>query len=359
MRLFVFLVLVALAKSTSAQRITKEKIIDRSRTFPYLGCLYTKTGLILVNHSVHRVSPLTSASYFQLVSRELDSLGSGPTVPNSEWQTQATVQAPTGGYTVATTALSPNWPAERTDLAFYRYANPLSFPYLTKVQDLDGSSNDYSTDLLSAADGYLISADVGGQGVRKQFKLLKTDTTGTILWQKNYGLSTNDFIVGMRYTSEGNILLAGQSSPAPSYAMRLRMLLVSATGDSLTSLSYAYPLPSHPNVSLRANGAFEGRLLALRGGGFAMLAELDSGATTYSMLLKVNRRLQPRWQHTYRARPLFGLRRRMFFGGACELQDSSILVLASNQRGSGQNNPFYLLRVDGTTGQLLHTYEFL
>ncbi|MBO2012021.1 T9SS type A sorting domain-containing protein [Siccationidurans soli] len=158
----------------------------------------------------------------------------------------------------------------------------------------------------------------------------------------------------MRYTADGNILLAGQSAPAPGFDSRLRMLLVNQNGDSLNTLMYAYP-----NGFLRANGAFEDRLLALRGGGFTMLAELDTVGATYSMVLKVNRRLQPQWQFTYRARPLFGFPRRMFFAGACELQDSSVLVLTSNLQGSPNNNPYYLLRLNGTTGQLLNTYQFI
>ena len=75
--------------------------------------------------------------------------------------------------------------------------------------------------------------------------------------------------------------------------------------------------------------------------------------------MKVNRRLQPQWQFTYRPRPLFGLAHRMFFAGACELGDSSVLVLASNQNGSPNNNPYYLLRLSGATGQLLNTYQLL
>ena len=170
--------------------------------------------------------------------------------------------APAGGYTVATTAIGPNWPTDQRDLAFYRYANPLAFPRLTRIQDLDGGSADTSTDLLAAPDGYFISAKIEGPTVpnRKFFRFLKTDTTGVVLWQKDYGLSNNDFICAMRYTPDGNILLAGQSSPAPSYDARLRLLLVNQRGDSLNSLLYA-----DPNGFLRANGAFEDRLLALRG----------------------------------------------------------------------------------------------
>jgi hypothetical protein len=136
--------------------------------------------------------------------------------------------------------------------------------------------------------------------------------------------------------------------------MRLRLLLVNQNGDSLNTLLYG-----HPNSFLRANAAFEDRQLALQGGGFALLAELDTVGATYSVVLKVNRRLQPQWQYTYRAQPLFGFPRSMFLAGACELQDSSVLVLTSNLRGSPNNNPYYLLRLSGTTGQLLNTYQFI
>ena len=358
MRLLLFLLMVGLSAPTYAQRITRETIINRDNTFPYVGCLYTPTGLLLVDHAIYRPLPTSSAHYFQLVSRQLDSLGTGPTVPNSEWRAQATVISPLGGYVVVATTASANWPVERTDLAFYRYANPLALPYLTRIQDLDGSSDDYSTAILAATDGCFISAAVGGRANRLQFKLLKTDTTGTVLWQKNYGVSSNDFIAGMRYTAEGNILLAGQSTPAPSNKLRLRLLLVNPAGDSLASLQYADPALG-PNANLRANGAFEDRLLALRGGHFAMLAEVDTTGATYSTILKVNRRLQPLWRYTYRAPPLFGSARRMSFAGACELRDSSLLVLASNLNGSGNNNPFYLLRLDGATGRLRNTYPLL
>ncbi|MBF9221816.1 T9SS type A sorting domain-containing protein [Hymenobacter sp. BT662] len=279
-------------------------------------------------------------------------------VPNSEWQSRATVLAPTSGYAVATTLASPNWPAERTDLAFYRYGNPLALPRLSRIQDLDGGSNDYSTDILAAPNGYFISAQVGNRAIRKLFRLLRTDTAGAILWQRNYGVGVNDFITGMRYTADGNLVLAGQSSAGPNNDLRLRLLLVNQQGDSLAGLQYAYP-PSAPTGNVRANGAFEDRLLALRNGHFALLAEFDTTGATYSMLLNVDRRLQPRWQYIFRAPPLFGVSRRMFFAGACELRDSSVLVLATNQNSSGHNNPFYLLRLDGATGQLRNTYPLL
>ena len=358
MRLLILLLVLALTGAAHAQRITRDRIIDRSSTAPYVGVLYTPTGQLLVDHAVHRPIPTLFAHYFQLASRQLDSLGSGPAVLNSEWQSQATVLAPNGGYTTATTLTSPNWPAERTDLAIYRYANPLAFPRRTHIQDLDRGSNDYSTDILAAADGYFISAAVVGQSNRQCFKLLKTDTTGAILWQKNYGVSNNDFIVGMRYTSEGNILLAGQSAVLPGNELRLRLLLVNPQGDSLAGLQYNAPALG-ANANVVANGALEDRLLALRGGNFAMLAEVDTTDRTYSMVLKVNRRLQPQWQYTYRPPPLFGMVRRMFFAGACELRDSSVLVLATNTLGSGHNNPFYLLRLDGATGQLRNSYQLL
>lgn len=359
-RFFLSLLVCLLGPSGLAygQRITQEKIVDRSYTFPYVGALCTPTGLLLLDHAVHRPVPTSSAHYFQLVSRHLDSLDVSATIDNSVWQSQATVRSPSGGYAVATTVVGQNWPTEQGDLAFYRYSSPLAFPRITRIKDLDGGSSDYSTDILPAADGYFISAFVTGRSARQQFKLLKMDTTGNIVWQKNYGLNINDVITGMRYTATGNILLSGQSGVAPSNDTRLRMLLVNPAGDSLANLIYQAPNLG-PNANVLANGAFEDRLLALRGGGFAQLAELDTTGTTYSLVLKVNRRLQPQWQFTYRPAPLFGLARRMFFAGACELRDSSILVLASNQFGSPQNNPFYLLRLDGATGQLRNSYQLL
>jgi hypothetical protein len=341
-----------------AQRITREKIVNRSSTLSDVGALYTPAGDLLLDQAVARPVPTASGHFFQLVSRQLDSLGCGPVVPNSEWRAQATVLGPTGGYAVATTLASPNWPAERTDLAFYRYGPPLALPRLSRIQDLDGGSNDYSTDILAASNGYFISAQVGNRDVRKLFKLLRTDTAGAILWQKNYGVGLNDFITGMRYTADGNIVLAGQSSTGPNNDLRLRLLLVNQQGDSLAGLQYAYPLAA-PNGNVRANKATEDRLLAMRNGHFILLAEFDTTGATYSMLLNVNRRLQPQWQYIFRAPPLFGAARRMFFAGACELRDSSVLVLATNQYGSGHNNPFYLLRLDGATGQLRNSYQLL
>jgi len=257
--------------------------------------------------------------------------------------TEWTISTKTGDY-VGSSSVFVGAATNRSDVKLSRYSSDLLVSRWTRQYNLDGLQ-DIGAGLLEAADGYFIPA-VSTRSDRDRFTLLKTDTAGTLLWQKSYGWSGNDLPAYTCYTQTGNILMTGMSSPPPSYRLLVKMLLLDQNGDSLRSLAYE---PFGPNRMATVNFNLNDRVLPLRDRGFLLYSSLDSaGGQPLPFLLKVDEQLQPQWTFVYRPPIGGGLRNSIAFSGLCELRDGSVLVLSANQASTTINRPYYLLRVSPT-----------
>lgn len=87
-------------------------------------------------------------------------------------------------------------------------------------KNLGGTANDYAVDIVEANDGGFIIAgssnsndiDVSGRhGTSTDVWMLKTNNTGTIVWQKMFGGSGSDFPLKMQKTPDGGVVVVGST----------------------------------------------------------------------------------------------------------------------------------------------------
>jgi hypothetical protein len=132
----------------------------------------------------------------------------------------------------------------------------------------------------------------------------------------------------------------------------LKLLLVNQQGDSIRGRQLA---PWGSARSVRVQNYFNNGVLPMRDGGFVLTGYVDSATTAINarppFVLRVDSLLRLRWAY---ALPLVP-REQVVYGHACELADSSVLVLAHAR--DPVRNTFWLHHF-ARTGQRLGTYPF-
>lgn len=96
-----------------------------------------------------------------------------------------------------------------------------------------GSDNEYPSTIIETADGYVFAAttgswsdDVKGKHNSWYFEdvwIVKTDTTGNILWSKCYGGAQDDVAFSMIQTKDGGYLVAGETSSSDGDLVNTRI----------------------------------------------------------------------------------------------------------------------------------------
>ncbi|WP_165903581.1 T9SS type A sorting domain-containing protein [Hymenobacter gummosus] len=205
--------------------------------------------------------------------------------------------------------------------------------------------------------GLLWAGSTFGAANRRRAELVRTDSAGTVLWQRAQGWDLNDYQTDAAYTNTGTVLLAGiylqpHTPPIALPPWGVRLLEVTARGDSVRGVRLA-PRGLRP-VETRYGYH---RLLPLADGGFVLPADgdttLNGRRETQPLLLKVDRQLRLQWWRAYRTS--VGMR----YTNAVALADGSLLVLASGGPGaSGVAYSYYLHRYDAQ-GRLLNEYPFV
>ncbi len=129
--------------------------------------------------------------------------------PGSEYG-RAVIECSAGGYAIVGSTNS--------------YSNPSTDVYLLRVDEMGeymwgkniGAPNkiDWGIDLAEDEFGNFIIAGYTNNSPTGSYDglLLKTNSTGEVIWQKTYGGDDWDFIEGMAVNSAGEIILAGQKT---------------------------------------------------------------------------------------------------------------------------------------------------
>ncbi|WP_165903868.1 T9SS type A sorting domain-containing protein [Hymenobacter gummosus] len=196
--------------------------------------------------------------------------------------------------------------------------------------------------------GLLWAGSTLGATPRRRAELVRTDSVGTVLWQRAQGWDMNDYQMDAAYTNTGTVLLAGVTSlSVTANTWSVRLLEVNAQGDSIRGVVLT---PRGARTVAPQYGHH--RLLPLADGGFVLPADgdttLNGRRETQPLLWKVDRQLRLQWLRAYRAS--VGLR----YFGTVALADGSILVLAAG----GVTSTYYLHRYDAQ-GQFLAQYTFI
>ena len=91
-------------------------------------------------------------------------------------------------------------------------------------KNFGGSDGEYGKSVLEAVDGGLVVAGhTGSFGNRNQVYLLKTDSDGNLLWEKNFGGTDSDYGYSVVETADGGFVVVGITS---SFGSRVQMYLL-------------------------------------------------------------------------------------------------------------------------------------
>lgn len=202
--------------------------------------------------------------------------------------------------------------------------------------------------------GYLIMGFGGIAGTNSNAAVMRTDSLGTILWQRNHGYRFHtegaDY---MEHARHNRVIIAGIAPKAQiTSPARIKLLLLNANGDSLKENTLAINSLNQSEAMLRFG---RNTLVALSDGGYLLTCLVDTINFspqiygTMGVVAKVDSNLQVVWRHVERVNPASGLG--IHFIKAKELNDGTLLVLGEDS----QPNQFKLFHF-APFGVLMNTY---
>lgn len=104
-----------------------------------------------------------------------------------------------------------------------------------------GAEKGYSVAVIN--EGFMLagSSNTSGAG-QNDVLVIKTDSDGTTVWQKNYGGSGDDVGNRIRQVSDGNFIIAGNTKSFPSGDMNFYIIKIDSSGTLLWSKVFGGPL---------------------------------------------------------------------------------------------------------------------
>ncbi len=100
-------------------------------------------------------------------------------------------------------------------------------------KNFGGSSSDSGYSIVETADGGLVvTGDTSSFGNNRQVYLLKTDSNGNLLWEKNFGGSDNDQGLSVIETSDGGLIVTGLTNSFGDIS-QVYLLKTDSNGDVL------------------------------------------------------------------------------------------------------------------------------
>ncbi len=219
--------------------------------------------------------------------------------------------------------------------------------------------NNGITSFLTMPDkGYLINGWGGVPGSPSAtLSLTRTDSAGTVLWQRNHSTVSAWGLDYMEHAKNGKVILAG-TYPGVNPGItpfRLKLLLVNANGDSLRANTLNLTVPSRSEYMF--SPGTEHGLVSLSDGGFLITGLVDTVNASaginsaLGLVAKVDANLQLVWKYIFR--PGASMANNVSFRRAKELKDGTIILLGQ----SFQTNSFQIYRLS-SNGNLLATYPF-
>lgn len=204
-----------------------------------------------------------------------------------------------------------------------------------------GNSYDTGAEVIQTPDdGFLVAGTTGSFGAESgQILLTKTDPEGYVEWRRFYGNEYADQASSMQITSDGHLIIAGNTETADSsyqmYAMKMTF-----SGDTIWTRNYG-----------GADWDFCRQVVALSDGGFALFGQSFSSGDPDFSLIRINSDGDQLWTKTY--------------GGSAEESGESIALasdggfyLAGHTKSFGEGmNDMYVVRTDND-GDTLWTETF-
>ena len=121
----------------------------------------------------------------------------------------AVVVAPDGGYALA--GYTNSFDSEGYDFWLVKTDSSGNMEW---SQTYGGTEYEYAFSMVATSDGgYAMAGETGSFGAEGDFWLVKTDASGNMLWSQNYGVGTKyDRAYSLAVTSDGSYVMAGSTA---------------------------------------------------------------------------------------------------------------------------------------------------
>ncbi|MGD8998031.1 MAG: hypothetical protein PVH80_07970 [Anaerolineae bacterium] len=256
------------------------------------------------------------------------------------------------------TGLAPNEPLPQ-DTPAPPAAEPSPTPPALSAPEVDsdtwtrtygGDRNAVVGGVLPAADGgYFIvgTTNLAFEPERQgDVYLIRTDTTGEILWERTYGGDGYDGGQAIAWAEDGNLLIAGVTTSFGVEGVDAYLLAVDADGTELWARTYGGPLDE-----------FTGAIGPAADGGYVLAGNIvdpddviaDAGTAGYGgfegrsnlYLLKVDAEGDEIWSRRYESED------NVLASGSAHAADGGILVLATITHFPDPDDDILLMKLDG------------
>lgn len=199
--------------------------------------------------------------------------------------------------------------------------------------------------IIEMANGDLVICGVYFTGLpltAEEIFFMRTDATGTILWNKSYGGAGNEFVPDFIQTSDGGFILAGQTSTYGSETTDMYVIKTNSTGDTLWT------------TTLGGGHIEYGNLVAeVPGGGYLVAGQIKTGfqAPTEIWLVRLDAQGQLMWSSS------FGNSDNTYPADLVVLPDGGCVIGGSGSNPANNSSDFFLARRDAQ-GQDVWSYNY-
>jgi predicted secreted protein len=153
-----------------------------------------------------------------------------------------------------------------------------------------GTGNDYALHVIQTGDGgyamtgYTTSFGAGGNDVW----LIKTDATGTMIWNKTYGGTSNEIGYGVVQTGDGGYVVGGYTTSFGAGSADVWLIKTDATGTMIWNKTYGGTGNDYGYDMVQCND-----------GGYAMVGHSTSFGGDQAYLVKIDASGNMQWNKTY------------------------------------------------------------
>ncbi|MCC6726809.1 MAG: T9SS type A sorting domain-containing protein [Saprospiraceae bacterium] len=156
-------------------------------------------------------------------------------------------------------------------------------------QDLNFGSYDFARGIFPTPDGgYIVAGHTGDGPDLHQIFLVKLDAFGKEQWRRTYGGPEHDIIDDFRQTSDGGYLLCGSSFTTGGNGFQFRLIKTDRLGNVLWNKTYGNTATEFARAAIETSD-----------GGYAIVGRSDDGNDVGILLVKTDANGDELWSNTY------------------------------------------------------------
>jgi len=197
------------------------------------------------------------------------------------------------------------------------------------IKEYGGTSKDEFIALKPTLDGgYILAGFTGSYGAgQSDGYLVKTDSSGNMLWSKTYGGSSVDFFQGAIETSDRGFLITGSTSNfGAGLNQFVYVIRTDSIGDTLWTKTYSY----HVSHSIKVIQTVDGGFLIVGDGGNNIVN---------AFLLKIDLNGNVQWSNMYGGNT-------GTYGYAIDLTSDGGFIMGGTSANSANYADVYLVKTD-------------